>query len=1329
MEPSSSGHTRLSGKRDDVQLLQASSKATSFEATDEDMEKILASPERFDVLDTPATLVTEDSRTCGYDEEDYKTHRVDTHGYQRMHHPMKLQKSHHHRRKSSKKRARVEMTTQEQQDDTPDASAKDDVDKIAVDIVSGDHTPVPGAETPSTSKQDGAEALPAPPAHKRELATPTDSASVQSPTESDLTPSPPTEADLFIPPKASDASLVHANFYLGSGTNLRTDEEEESKPLLVKQEDPDKEVKPAGILTKVDTQSLKSEVSPAQSPRKLDTGKVSFQIGGESHEELQQHPVNITFQRRKLSHSSVGEPLSPEHFRKSSLQHHHHGNKGMGTHLDRRRCKGSDVMFRTESLLSRINTMEAGAEDFVEGDKDVVHRYEDVRGIRRRKIKAKSSVSSVTHLLKGGAEGTSQEDDVGLPIYRKKKYDHSPHEIFVELDELIYREDENDSAWKETARWIKFEEDIQESADRWGKPHVPSLSFHSLLELRKCLEQGTVLLDLEEKDLSGVATRVVDNMVITDQIKENDQGAVLRALLLKHKRLNENGFIRRNLSFKNLPTMDTKKTSKHSIGTLLDRYKQGDVHYVKKDGSAVLIDIEQNGDNKQTANNLGARSASHPNLGRMDQDVAHNKHMTELRRKIPAGAEAFAILVGAVDFLEQPTIAFVRLAEVPWSATTQRSTFHTVAYRADDRQDILVAINEFLDTSTVLPPGVWDKKTLLGIAEMQKQQMLKQQARIKKRRRHVSKEQEGEKPLEQLTRTGRAFGGMVNDAKRRYPLYKSDIIDAFNMQCLATCIFIFFACLSPAITFAGVMSDQTDEWMGVSEMLAGSALGGFIYSIFSAQPLIILGATGPILVFEYSLYGFCKSQGFEFLVVRWWIGAWVMLMTVVTVALDGSVLVRYFTRFTEEIFAALISFIFIFACIEKLYHIYADHPLLSLEKYCDGVLNANATVADSDGGGGGNNTAGSDDDYSAGGLDDAAEVERHHPENLKNQPNTALMSTVFMIGTFFLAYFLKNFRNSKFLGRSLRRAIGDFGVPIAIVVMTIIDELIVTDTYTKKLYVPKSFSPTAPYKRGWVISPLGIHKSVEWYLLIAACIPAMMVYILIFMEFQISSLIVNKKERCLKKGAGFHLDMFIVGSLAFVCAALGLPWMCAATVRSVAHISSLTLMSRTHAPGEKPRIIDVKEQRVTNFVVSVLLGLTALMGPVLNAVPEAVLFGVFLYMGFSSLQGIQLIDRFKMLFMPGKHFPDVGYVKKVPTFKIHLFTIIQILCIGVLWAVKSSAAALAFPFVLLLVVPVRKAITLIFTSTELAQIDKEDLDTDYDDEDGPDFYEQAHMPM
>lgn len=58
----------------------------------------------------------------------------------------------------------------------------------------------------------------------------------------------------------------------------------------------------------------------------------------------------------------------------------------------------------------------------------------------------------------------------------------------MQLDELCGIGDERE--WKETARWIKYEEDVEEGAERWGRPHVAPLSFHSLLNLRKCLETG-----------------------------------------------------------------------------------------------------------------------------------------------------------------------------------------------------------------------------------------------------------------------------------------------------------------------------------------------------------------------------------------------------------------------------------------------------------------------------------------------------------------------------------------------------------------------------------------------------------------------------------------------------------------------------------------------------------------------------------------------------------------------------------------------------------------------------------------------------------------------
>jgi hypothetical protein len=80
----------------------------------------------------------------------------------------------------------------------------------------------------------------------------------------------------------------------------------------------------------------------------------------------------------------------------------------------------------------------------------------------------------------------------------------------------------------------------------------------------------------------------------------------------------------------------------------------------------------------------------------------------------------------------------------------------------------------------------------------------------------------------------------------------------------------------------------------------------------------------------------------------------------------------------------------------------------------------------------------------------------------------------------------------------VRRALGDFGVPIAIITMVALDYL-VPQTYTEHLHVPEGLSPSSPAERGWFISPDTTHV----WVMFAAAAPAMLVYILLFMETHI----------------------------------------------------------------------------------------------------------------------------------------------------------------------------------------------------------------------------------
>ena len=185
--------------------------------------------------------------------------------------------------------------------------------------------------------------------------------------------------------------------------------------------------------------------------------------------------------------------------------------------------------------------------------------------------------------------------------------------------------------------------------------------------------------------------------------------------------------------------------------------------------------------------------------------------------------------------------------------------FHDVAYKAKKREHLLAGIDEFLDAVTVLPPGEWDPSIRIEPPTiLPSQEGRKQGGPHKKEQKNEEEEEERERMESGLVRTGRIFGGLIQDIKRKKPFYFSDFKDALAVQCIASIIFIYFACLTPIITFGGLLGDATDNNIASIESLVSGFIVGITYGLFSGQPLTILGSTGPILVFETILFDFCK---------------------------------------------------------------------------------------------------------------------------------------------------------------------------------------------------------------------------------------------------------------------------------------------------------------------------------------------------------------------------------------------------------------------------------------------------------------------------------------
>ncbi|XP_050183564.1 band 3 anion transport protein isoform X1 [Myiozetetes cayanensis] len=858
------------------------------------------------------------------------------------------------------------------------------------------------------------------------------------------------------------------------------------------------------------------------------------------------------------------------------------------------------------------------------------------------------------------------------------------YEGYVELHELVM-DSSKDLCWMEAGHWLKLEEDFQESG-QWSPPHLSFLTYRNLLEIRRALNKGAILLDVAANSMAAIVNILIDQMIYEGQWKPQDREDILRTLLLRHSHPSEGE------SVWTLPPALLQRS-----GTRRDDVEQPLMREQQPMEMSKLAGTEQSG-------------ASKP----------------QLPEKIPEDAEATLVLVGCAAFLEQPTLAFVRLKDavtldgvldvslsvrflvVVLGPDSHNISYHEIgraiatmmservfrqdAYLAEGRQDLVRAVDEFLEASIVLPPTETPSEQLLRALVPLQRELLRRRYQPPKKppSEGFLKDLGLDAPVQEdddpLRRTGRPFGGLVRDICRRYPKYLSDIKDALSPQCLAAVIFIYFAALSPAVTFGGLLGEKTKGMMGVSELLISTCVQCVLFSLLSAQPLLVVGFSGPLLVFEEAFYGFCSSNGLEYIVGRIWIGFWMILLVLVVVAFEGSFLVRFLSRYTQEIFSFLISLIFIFETFSKLVTIFKQHP-----------LKREYNVKD--------------------------DFDPSEPE-----PNTALLSLILMAGTFFLAFFLRKFKNSAFLPGKVRRLIGDFGVPISIFIMALAD-FFIKDTYTQKLSVPKGLEVTNSSARGWFINPMGLREEFPIWMMFASVVPALLVFILIFLETQITTLIVSKPERKLVKGSGFHLDLLLIVAMGGLAALFGMPWLSATTVRTITHANALTVMSKASSPGEKSQILEVKEQRISSLLVAVLIGVSILMEPILKYIPLAVLFGIFLYMGVTSLFGIQLFDRILLLLMPPKYHPDEPYVTRVKTWRMHLFTFTQIIVLVLLWVVKSTPASLALPFVLILTVPLRRfLLPKIFHDIELKCLDADDAVVTFEEQEGTDVYNEVQMP-
>ncbi|KRZ57955.1 Electrogenic sodium bicarbonate cotransporter 1 [Trichinella nativa] len=906
-------------------------------------------------------------------------------------------------------------------------------------------------------------------------------------------------------------------------------------------------------------------------------------------------------------------------------------------------------------------------------------------------------------MLKEGA----QEENVNF-IDNRRHCSHKRKGIFGETE----KNEQQSCPYLFCELWIKYEETVAASRARWSKPHIPLLNQHSLHSLKIHLTKGIFLPNCEAITFNDVI-EIIINEWKKNNLLESPNDRMVKDLFV---------FPKCHVSSKPLGFRNCMQPLKS------DSY-EFDHHGEEYPSIEPLSKSEQ-------------------------KSIVYNKTLHE---KLPSDTCAAVMFVGKSRFVNKPVSAFVRLKlashmpsvcemNLPVSyifvllapeyhvndlahvgrclASLLTDPAYVKHFRtANSGNELAESIDAFMEKALIIPPNKWPYEVKLHAEKVQLivcgnvkcnfsifivQRLIKDE--ISNNRKDSNENHKED--LEGLCYTGRIFGGLVDDVKRRLWFYKDDFMDAFvdfsaMSQVLASAMFIFLTNLANIIIFGAVMGHMLDNQMGVIECILSGCISGIAFSLLSGQPLNILSATGPVLIFESLFYKLCSMWGWNFLASRGWLSFWSSVIILLFVATDGSFLVAYITRFTEDLFATLIAIIFIVESVQSMVKIAVENPItyepdeIFKQPPCQCIMKrgTNETTIHV-----------VQNITSKGGSLTIFELYFHFlecnllggvPEGIRCNfhPDVFLFSFVLFISAFLIMFGFKLLKNSNLFPKRIRELLTNFSALISIAVTTIVKEFV--GLKVPELVVPSKFQPS--FERSWYVDWTNVQ---HWWIGLICFVPAILLTILLVMDQQITAVIINRKENKLKKGYGYHLDLLVISVLMLICGLFGLPFFVASTVLSIGHVQSLRMESPSRAPGDKPIFTGIREQRVSSFLAHLLIGISLFLTMLVQMVPLPALLGVFLYLGISCMEDQQFVHRILLFFSPVKHQPEFAFLQSVPLLRVHFYTAIQIAAFLLLCIVKyTKEISMLFPLMLFFMVLLRKLLGRLFTVRELRALD------------------------
>ncbi|XP_011609196.2 sodium bicarbonate transporter-like protein 11 isoform X2 [Takifugu rubripes] len=533
----------------------------------------------------------------------------------------------------------------------------------------------------------------------------------------------------------------------------------------------------------------------------------------------------------------------------------------------------------------------------------------------------------------------------------------------------------------------------------------------------------------------------------------------------------------------------------------------------------------------------------------------------------------------------------------------------------------------------------------------------------------------------------KAGKGVYRDLRRRLPLYPSDFTDGLTGKdrCLlkytTTAIFLYIAILLPAIAFGSLNDESTRGEIDVQKTIVGQSIGGVIYALFAGSPLVIPLTTAPLAIFISVIRGICDDYDLDFDSFYACIGLWNSLFLILGGLFNVSLLMKLFKRSTEEVIALFISIAFVGDAVKgtvKIFQHFYHGPTLTTTnstlvfQQLEGILNQT------------NNQTGN-------GLGEHGQADGHTlvflPQSLVEcTREMPILCLLLMLGTLWLGYTLYLIRRSPYLNDKIREVVSDCALPISVVICSFIGSYLFLDIKLPVFSVHDG--PIFNYPPFDKLSGMSALSAVGLGFLLA---------LLIFIDQNIVISLTHVPEHKLLKGTAFHWDLMLTGFINILMSCLGLPWMHAAFPHSSLHARQLAKVEQHVENGHLyTTIVSVKETRLTALAANILIGLSAFMLPIpLQWIPKPVLYGLFLYIAATSLDGNQMVDRMCLLLKEQTSYPPTHYVRRVPQRKVHFFTGVQMIQLIILCAFGMYPLPymkMVFPLLMILLVPIRTSL-------------------------------------